>query len=99
MNKVYFTVSILASLFLYSCSEEKTAKKEIPADIPNIETPKKVESNLEVFSIGTGERKVVYKDAIHFEAPNWSRDGEFLIYNSHGKIYKIPSQGGDPELI
>ncbi|MBO9698860.1 MAG: PD40 domain-containing protein [Sporocytophaga sp.] len=58
----------------------------------------KVESTLEVYDLETKQRSVVYKTDEHFEAPNWSRDGKFLVYNSNGKIYKF-SFGGKPELI
>ena len=32
------------------------------------------------------------------EAPNWLRDGKTLIYNSGGRIYRIPAAGGKPEV-
>jgi TolB protein len=58
----------------------------------------KVESSLEVYDLETKKRSVVYKSDEHFEAPNWSRDGKFLVYNSNGRIYKF-SFGSKPELI
>jgi Tol biopolymer transport system component len=30
----------------------------------------------------------VYSEIGHFEAPNWSRTGDYLILNSHGKLFK-----------
>ena len=33
------------------------------------------------------------------EAPNWLRDGQTLIYNSGGRLFRIPAAGGTPELI
>jgi TolB protein len=56
-------------------------------------------SSLEIFTLETGKRKVIYTDKQHFEAPNWSRDGKFLIYNSNGKIYRINVTGSKPESI
>ena len=35
-----------------------------------------LESRLEVLTVATGEREVVYSAQAHFEAPNWSRDGK-----------------------
>lgn len=58
-----------------------------------------IESSLEIFTIETGERKVLYKAEQHFEAPNWSRDGKFLLFNSEGKIFTMPISGGEPQLI
>lgn len=48
-----------------------------------------VESILEVVNIQTGQREITFKDTIHFEAPNWSRDGKYFILNSRGKLYKL----------
>jgi TolB protein len=48
-----------------------------------------VKSSLEIFNIETDQRTVLWEANDHFEAPNWSPDGEFMIYNSHGRLYKI----------
>ena len=60
---------------------------------------KKVESTLETIPISSFDRRVVYHTKDHIEAPNWSPDGQTLIYNSNGLLYKIPANGGEPELI
>ena len=46
-------------------------------------------SRLEILDVETGIRKVVYSTTNHIEAPNWSRDGKYLIYNSEGKLYRF----------
>jgi len=56
-------------------------------------------SRLEILDIETGNRKVIYSTQDHIEAPNWSRDGKYLIYNSGGKLYKFDLQKRIPELI
>ncbi len=66
---------------------------------PTEQPPLRIESSLEIFSIETGERELVYKAEKHFEAPNWSRDGELLVYNSEGKMYTVPVVGGEPQLL
>lgn len=48
-----------------------------------------VKSSLEIFNIETDVRTVLWEANDHFEAPNWSPDGKFMIYNSHGSLYKI----------
>ncbi|HYV39579.1 MAG TPA: hypothetical protein VE988_28080, partial [Gemmataceae bacterium] len=53
------------------------------------------ETSLEVMSVDTGERKVIYKAREKFEAPNWSRDGK-LYFNKGGAIYTVPVSGGKP---
>lgn len=58
-----------------------------------------VESTLEIVDIRTGERRIVRRALEHFEAPNWTPDGKTLIYNGGGRIWRIPVEGGTPELI
>jgi len=40
-----------------------------------------------VMDIGTGLRKILYSSAHSIQAPNWTRDGKKLIYNSRGHLY------------
>ncbi|MET0356680.1 MAG: hypothetical protein ABW044_07855 [Cellvibrio sp.] len=46
-------------------------------------------SRLEILDIITGERKVIYETAAGIEAPNWTSDGDTIIYNSSGRVYKL----------
>ena len=39
-------------------------------------------SRLEILDVQTGNRQVVHSSAEPFEAPNWTRDGRALIYNT-----------------
>jgi TolB protein len=87
MNKVLFLSYASLILFFGSCNQNNTEK------------PIRIESSLELFSLDSGTTKIVYKAAQHFEAPNWSHDGKFLLFNADGKIYKIAPEGGKPELL
>ena len=61
----------------------------------------KVTSILEIYDIEKGTRTVVkeFKNH-HIEAPNWSMDGKWLIYNSGGRLYKISAKKpGEPVEI
>ena len=63
-----------------------TAFVSMPA---HAQTPPKISSFLETIDVSTGARTVVYSDSSHFEAPNWSKDGKYLLINKKGKLYKI----------
>lgn len=52
-----------------------------------------MESKLVLLNVKTGEEKVILREKRHFEVPNWSRDGKFLIINSDGKLEKISIKG------
>ncbi|GHT75856.1 hypothetical protein AGMMS50262_12480 [Bacteroidia bacterium] len=54
-------------------------------------------SRLEIFNIETGERTLLREFPYTIEAPNWTNDGKFLIYNTKGKIYKLDIQNPGKE--
>jgi TolB protein len=56
-------------------------------------------STLETQTISSTDRRVVYVTPTRIEAPNWLRDGSSLIFNSGGRILRIPAAGGKPETI
>jgi Tol biopolymer transport system component len=57
-------------------------------------------SYLETFDLrGKGSRTVVQTFDRHIEAPNWTPDGKWLIYNSEGRLYKVSAKGGDSTPI
>ncbi len=58
-----------------------------------------VESTLEILSVETGERRTVYRAKRHFEAPNWSCDGSYLLFNGNGRLFTIPTAGGEPRQL
>jgi TolB protein len=61
--------------------------------------PDKLESRLEILDTKTGKRQVIFQKNQHFEAPNWSKDGKFLIINSLGKLYRILATGSEWQEI
>lgn len=56
-------------------------------------------STLETITISSTDRRAVYVVPERIEAPNWTPDGSTLIYNSKGRILRIPASGGKPEMI
>ncbi|MBN2481884.1 MAG: PD40 domain-containing protein, partial [Bacteroidales bacterium] len=56
-------------------------------------------SRLEIYNIETGERTLVRQFDYNIQAPNWTPDGKYLVYNSRGLMYRIPVEGGDPVHI
>jgi WD40 repeat protein len=56
-------------------------------------------STLETVDIASTDRRVVHVFEDHIEAPNWTPDGQHLVYNSGGLLYKMPWIGGRFETI
>ena len=50
---------------------------------------KQVVSSLEIYDITNGIRNTILKEEAHFEAPNWTMDGNFLIINQKGRLFKV----------
>ncbi len=87
-----------------ACSHEKDLVEtavfsNVKIGTPQLVSQSKLYSTLETIAIDSTDRRVVYVAPEHFEAPNWSRDGSYLIFNRNGLIQKIPATGGNIEKI
>jgi hypothetical protein len=58
-----------------------------------------LESTLETVAIASKDRRAIYCTRDHIEAPNWAHDGRFFLFNSQGRIYRLPAEGGRPEVV
>jgi Tol biopolymer transport system component len=56
-------------------------------------------SSVEIYTIANGETRVVWQTEQLVEAPNWSPDGQSLVINGDGLLYRLPLSGGEPQLI
>jgi TolB protein len=101
-----FSAGILAGLFV--CSHEidvaETAVfRNVRFDVPAAEGTEgdapPSPSRLELLDVETGLRRIVYSSAGHFEAPNWSHDGRFLLFNQEGRIHRLPLDTMKPHIL
>lgn len=58
-----------------------------------------VTSRLEILDVDSGERTMVYEAPVRFEAPNWSRDGTYLLFNQSGRLYRFYLSSGKVEEL
>ncbi|MDX1640450.1 MAG: hypothetical protein R3220_02045 [Balneolaceae bacterium] len=56
-------------------------------------------SRLEVFDIETGIQKVLHTSEHSIQAPNWTVDGQRLIFNSNGYLYNYWLDDGKIDLL
>jgi TolB protein len=56
-------------------------------------------STLETMAVTSNDRHMIYVAPDRFEAPNWTHDGATLLFNSGGRLLKVPASGGKPETI
>ncbi len=46
-------------------------------------------SRLEILDVASGHRQIIHSTDSVFEAPNWTRDGKALVFNSEGHLYRF----------
>jgi TolB protein len=67
--------------------------------VPRKITGRNVNSILETVDVLTGERIALAKFDYLIEAPNWTRDGKRLVYNSLGRIYSFDIDARESTVI
>jgi TolB protein len=104
--KLEMSASVFAGMFISSHNEAviekaqfRNVRLEKPAaeGIDGYQSPSP--SRLEILNVETGNREAIYETETHIEAPNWSRNGKFLIYNSNGKLYHFNLKKRVPKVI
>jgi TolB protein len=103
--KLHFDEPFYVGLGLCS-HHEKVVEKAVFSNVELKALPPAKPGNLALYSalqtIGTEDnsrRAMVYTTRGRFEAPNWMKDGNTLLFNQDGKIMKIPAAGGTPDAI
>lgn len=88
------------------CShDEKVVEKAVFSNVELKALPPATSDNLALYStlqtvgIDDPRRQIIYTTQGRFEAPNWTKDGNALLFNQDGKIMKIPIGGGTPDAI
>jgi TolB protein len=93
---------------VFICSHNKDVVEKVSFDNVRIITPAKdsfvaykeyLGSHIETMDVFTGKRQILYSSPESLQAPNWTRDGKSLIYNSKGFIYRFNIQNKTNELI
>jgi Tol biopolymer transport system component len=51
-------------------------------------------SELTIINADGSGRRVIFEACELFEAPNWTPDGKWLVFNADGRLYKISPDGG-----
>ena len=54
------------------------------------QAPRQFRSKVTVYDLGAKTNTVLHEAEGIIEAPNWSRDGKFLLVNTGGSLYRLP---------
>lgn len=93
---------------LFVCSHNKNVLEKalfrdvriiIPAHENFVPYRDYIGSHLELMDVKTGNTETIYYSPNSIQAPNWSNDGRFLIYNMNGLLYKFDIATKKPTKI
>ena len=106
-KEMQFPDNVLAGLFICShnpdVTEEATAwnvrvEKTVPDDYDGYDQ-EWLGSRLEIIDPFSGTRKIIHTSEDGFEAPNWMPDGEHLLINEDGSLFKVKTDGSSKEKL
>ena len=105
-KELQLSEELYAGIFICSHDEDVTEKaifSNVQIIIPAAKNFRPyrdyIGSNLEVMDVATGHRKTLYTVPNSIQAPNWTSDGKYLIYNSEGLLYKYNLGNGTIEKL
>jgi TolB protein len=97
---------VLAGLFVCSSNNEvleegffKNVRVVVPPNPSLMSERRYIGSHLETMDVETGDRKIVYSHPESIQAPNWTNDGKYLIYNHNGLLYRFDLARKTPTVI
>ncbi len=93
---------------LFVCAHNKDVSESASFDNVRIIIPAKpdfvpyrdyIGSHIETMDVTTGHRRIIYSSPASLQAPNWTPDNKFLIYNSNGSIYRLDLKNLTAEVL
>jgi TolB protein len=93
---------------LFICSHNKDVVEKVKFDNVRIIKPAPpgwvpykdyLGSSIEILDVKSRARKVIFQDSGSVQAPNWTPDNQWLIYNSKGHLYKLDLTNHQAQLF
>jgi TolB protein len=81
------------------CSHDAQVLETAVFSNVRIEQAPQYRSKVTIYDFATKATRTVHEMDGVMEAPNWSRDGKFLLVNTGGNLYRLPVGGGKLEQI
>ena len=106
ISNIDFDGDVYVGLFV--CAHNKDVVEKVSFDNVRIVVPAPKDlvpyrtflgSNIETMDVTTGKRKILYSENVSLQAPNWTKDGKSLIYNSQGSLYRFDLKTRKPALL
>ncbi|MBS1859201.1 MAG: TolB family protein [Acidobacteria bacterium] len=95
------TVALTGTVYvgLGVCSHDANVLETAVFSNVTVQTPApRYRSKITVYDLTTRTNRTIYTADQVIEAPNWSRDGKYLLVNTNGSLYRLPLGAADPKL-
>ena len=56
-------------------------------------------SDIQLLDVANSTSRIIYQSPISLQAPNWTKDGKYLIYNSNDLLYKFDLKTNTPVVL
>jgi Tol biopolymer transport system component len=84
------------------CSHNAEVQETVVFSNVRLERPQpaaqRYQSHVAIYDLAARKSRVVYTGPGIIEAPNWSRDGKYLLVNTKGDLFRLPLGKSRPEL-
>ncbi|WP_461452031.1 TolB family protein [Mucilaginibacter sp.] len=60
---------------------------------------KYIGSDIQILNLETGNSRIIYQSPQSLQAPNWTKNGKYLIYNNDGLLYKYDLKTNTPSVL
>lgn len=77
---------------------ETVVFSRVTLDQPKPVAPQSYKSHIAVYDLPSRSRRIIFTGDGVIEAPNWSRDGKFLLVNTRGDLFRLPLGGSGASL-
>jgi TolB protein len=85
------------------CSHSESQLETVVFQNVSVQRPRHINaaqhrSHIAIYDLASRSSRVVYSGEGVIEAPNWSRDGKFLLVNTKGDLFRLPLGSPNPQL-
>jgi TolB protein len=92
---------------LFVCSHNANVSETAVFDNTRIVVPATSEngyqhyigSDINILDLKTGDSRIIYQSPLSIQAPNWTNDGKYLVYNDNGLLYKFNLATNTPQVL
>lgn len=86
MDRRFLSLVFIGWMLLCAVTQARTG---VGVTLSTAQPADSIISVLAIYDLEKDDWSEAYRDTAHFEAPNWTPDGQSLLFNSEGKLYRV----------